>query len=240
MRTKHSMQARRRTEGEYRHARLERTSIGLNGNGRGDDDALHGVPAAPIADRQAALELHRLGRDDRNWILGRLESDERARVARLLEELDAMDIRIDMHDAVLADARAATERSPLLNGHANGSEAPPLQALLRRAAPARVATALADEPSWFVAAFLASGDWPWAGEVRALLARSRGPAELRAARLAPPAPALAAFVQARLLAKLRASTEPHAGETDDPYSARDDRAGSILGRLASGVRQWLR
>src|SRR4051794_1832476 len=60
-----------------------------------------------VGDKRAALELHKMNPQDREWVLGRLGSAERARVAPLLAELQAMNVRFDIgSDAGVASAHA--------------------------------------------------------------------------------------------------------------------------------------
>ncbi len=118
-----------------------------------------------VTDKRAALELHRLGRRDRDWIVGRLPADERDRVLPLLAELDGMDVRFDLDDSLALPARRADEPSPATGAGAAQSAAE----RLRATSPAAMARMLADEPAWLVRAVLAIEAWPWAAPVRAAL-----------------------------------------------------------------------
>src|SRR4051794_15874769 len=124
-----------------------------------------------IADKRAALELHRLAPQDREWVLGRLASSDRARVAPVLAELDAMNIRFDIgNDASLAPV-AANSRAA-----AKGIAAIPpdtsVESIIRHASHTDVLDALSGEPEWLLRMLFALDDWPWVSSVERSLAQA--------------------------------------------------------------------
>src|SRR4051794_22596597 len=100
----------------------------------------HRGPPMSDGDRRAALEMHALGKHDREWILGRLEGPERARIEPLLSELDALGIRFDGDPADLPDQPAA----PAFAGNGSAYAAPVADpgAVLRGASAVAVSRAL--------------------------------------------------------------------------------------------------
>jgi hypothetical protein len=218
-------------------------------------------------DRRAALEMHALGRQDREWILGRLDRQERARIEPLLSELDALGIRFDGDPADLQDAPQPTAKPAVaVNGHAYAAAAvaEPM-ALLRNAGAGDIIRALEHEPQWLVDCLLSIDTWPWSAAVRTSRAAVNGRnANLRvrepasATRSGPALnSALAELLAARLQIAVAASASggtlngyragqggAHAsgqlsgnGHTNGHDRARDLR--SRFGRIVTGVRQWL-
>jgi hypothetical protein len=106
--------------------------------------------------RRAALELHRLAPEDREWVLSQLGKTEHERLLPLLAELREMNFQVDDEDlpsleAASQPARAASEDGPMQR--------------LRRANADAVCAALQHEPEWVVGALCELESWPWAGEV---------------------------------------------------------------------------
>ena len=109
--------------------------------------------------RQAALTLHALPAAERNWVLERLEPQERQLMQSHLDELAALGIPADQRlvDEALNKARAAAAPRAVIAG----------------ASAMTMQTLLSAEPAGLVARVLALGDWPWARELMAGLAAQR-------------------------------------------------------------------
>ena len=117
--------------------------------------------------RRAALKLRSLGVADRSWLLGQLLPEERARVAALMKELDALhpDAGIEtLSDVVQEDLDEAPTDDPAPRSPA---------AVVSRAHPERIARILATEPDWLVVHLCAIARWPWLPEFLAKLERAR-------------------------------------------------------------------
>ena len=114
------------------------------------------APALQARARRAALLLHTVSADDRDWLLAQLSTDERRLMEPLLTELRELDIPIDRE--LLADAAGGDA------GEVGG---------LAGADPALVARVLAAEPLDLIARVFALGPWPWSGAVLAALSPVR-------------------------------------------------------------------
>ena len=191
-------------------------------------------------DRRAALEVHALAKQDREWILGRLDRQDRARIEPLLSELDAMNIHFDVDPA-----QVAGDPHPLapVNGAAYAAPAADSFAVVRSASAAAVGRALQDEPQWLVERVLAIEAWPWSPAVRAAAAEHAGRgAGLRVrepSTATTGGPALNAALVELLSARVGTSAP---GSQINGYRNGHDHAHvprSRLGRVVSGVRQWL-
>jgi hypothetical protein len=106
--------------------------------------------------RRAALELHRLAPEDREWVLSQLGKTEHDRLLPLLAELRDMNFQVDDDD--LPSLEAAPEPAP-----APVDDSP--RERLRRASADAVCAALQGEPEWIVGALCELESWPWASEV---------------------------------------------------------------------------
>jgi len=180
------------------------------------------APSRETGERRAALELHRLGRGDRAWVLSRLAPDDRARAARRLAELDALGVRFELGEASVDAAAPASARARVRGADAHA-----------------IARALDDAPRWIVDALLEAEPWPWRDDVRAALGArgrvataSRGPDRGRG----PSSPAMTAALVELVAARLPAATAAAAGGAVD----RHPHPGPGWSRLWSGVKQWLR
>jgi hypothetical protein len=101
--------------------------------------------------RQAALCLHGLGLDDRQWLLSNLPERHRAPLHALLDELESLGIPAD------ADPRYA-DKLP----HRNGGDALDAAILeIEAASPEHVGHLLDGESDAVVSAMLAARDWSW-------------------------------------------------------------------------------
>lgn len=198
-------------------------------------------------DKRAALELHNLAPQDREWVLGRLPDAERARLAPLLAELDGMDIRFDLDSAALPPAESSEVPAP-----AHGGRSAQLE--IRAAAAADVVRVLAGEPAWLVRAVLALEAWPWLALVRTAL-QQQGVLRQQAPRLSGAATlpsAQAAALLALLAERLRDAAAAHGvNGHGGPLSGRVNgrgnghagghvlAGGSGWSRVWPRVRQWL-
>ncbi|MCX7274070.1 MAG: hypothetical protein NTV19_13000 [Burkholderiales bacterium] len=187
------------------------------------------------ADRRAALELHPLGRTDRQWVLGQLAAGERARIEPLLAELDAMNIRFEPSapDSTLASLAGFAA------GGAAGAPTGEPAARIAAAGPAEMLRVLAGEPAWLVSAALASGNWPWVEPVRrALIADGSWSAHALAGDR--PRPGLVAALLPLLAVRLT-ELAARSRSDDPPEQTRpsETTAGPMSG-LWPRVRQWLK
>jgi len=189
-----------------------------------------------IAHKRAALELSNLSTEDREWVIGRLAPAEQATVKPLLTELDAMNIRFDIETEAGRNLDEADDRTA-----SNAASVPPATArsALRDASAADVVRVLSDEPAWLASAVLAIDEWPWARQVREMLAQKgslRGASALRQSAPLPPSltEALLSLVSERLRGAEALGVDGH----------RNGHAGALNGfsvwhRVWPKVRQWL-
>ena len=213
------------------------------------------APSRENGERRAALELNRLGPGDRDWVLSRLEPEERARAARRLAELDALGVRFEFGDDRI-DAAVPAFASTSANAGAGEGDAlasafaadalarvPDAHARVHAADALAIARVLDGAPAWLVDALLDVERWPWRDEVRAALG-TRGafatPAREAVRADAPSRLAMAAAVVELIAARLPAAT---AVVTDGAKSGAVERRpheGLGASRLWTGVKQWLR
>lgn len=114
--------------------------------------------------RHAALVLHGMSDEDRDWVLAALPAAERERLLPLLLELQEIGVTRDA--SVLGQL---TVRS----GRQSRKAAPgPLESLDRQSV-ASLARVLNAEPPQLVACFLGLRDWPWHARLVRLLDPSR-------------------------------------------------------------------
>jgi len=189
------------------------------------------------AERRAALEIHGLSADDREWILGRLLPAQRDRIRPLLAELDGMNTRFE-----LASLAIPRRDDPATDADSNAEQAPDRSAhsMVRRAPAADVLRCLADEPQWLVSAVLALDAWPWSAPVReALGGKDVASGEPSIGRGEPP-PALAAALVSLLAERLpgpAAAPRPN-GRLNGHHGAVDGIG--LWGRFWPRARQWFR
>lgn len=226
----------------------------MSAGGQGAADRVRRGPATgaplqvPTSVRKAALLLHTLGPDDREWLVSQLAERDRTTLRPLLAELRALGIPVDRRlvDDAVAEARKASE--PLASGKGSPpSDAvrraalaagvdPALLARVEGADPGRLAGLLRAEPPGLVARLLAIHAWPWAREVLDDLGAARArEIDESASRLRggagsdagpPPAPALSGRLVELLIERL-------AGEAPDATSGGEEPA-----RAASGPSAW--
>jgi hypothetical protein len=143
--------------------------------------------------RKAALFLHTLPRNDRDWMLDHLAPQDRSELEALLAELATLGIPPDrgLLDEIIApmgEVRPFPAPAPSAST-AERRDAPaaarPALEELSGADPKALAALLRDEPAGLVVALLDVREWPWAGallealgtarrrDVEAELARSR-------------------------------------------------------------------
>jgi hypothetical protein len=153
-----------------------------------------------VNERRAALVLHGLVEEDRDWVLARLSATERGKLRALLDELAELGLPKD----------ASTLAAP----------AEPFVAEIDAAPPARVHAVLRDEQDTTVATLLGLHAWQWRRSVLRLLGRRRRVAieQLERARL----PALARRVRDELVAMFAAAlASPDGAEREHRAHGRD-------------------
>lgn len=132
---------------------------------------------APESLRHAALVLHGMSEEDRDWVLAALPARERERLLPLLVELQEIGVT---RDPTVLDQLIERPGSQARKG-----TTAPLDSLDRQSV-ASLARLLNAEPPQLVACFLALRDWSW----QARLARLLEPSRRRASRPSQLAPAL--------------------------------------------------
>jgi hypothetical protein len=100
--------------------------------------------------RQAALCLHGLGPDDRQWLLSRLPDRHRAALHALLEELELLGIPGDQYPSEYARIAAPA-----------GGEPGDAVLEIESASPEQIWSVLESEPDAIIRALLAARDWSW-------------------------------------------------------------------------------
>jgi hypothetical protein len=156
---------------------------------------VNGSDRSNIGHRRAALALHRLQGEDRQWLLGRLPEADRGEVLAMLAELDRMSLRAETADveAVLA-VRAEPDAAP--------AEDDPWHALDRAEARA-VLQALHEEPDRVIAIVCSLRKWRWLTELPDLLGEQRAASVARLMRGEPaPTPAVCDAVVAAVTARV--------------------------------------
>ena len=192
-----------------------------------------------IPDKRAALEMHRLNPEDREWVLDRLPPAEQARVRPLLAELDAMNVRFDTE----GDTNGIDDQPHHRSTADSESMVPEVSArsLVHDASAIDVLHVLSEEPAWVARALLAIDDWPWSASVRRVLTQRGALREPSMTRQASPLPsglstALLSLVAERLSTAASERTNGHAN------GHRNGVNGSGIGSWRSmwpKVRQWL-
>ena len=175
--------------------------------------------------RHAALLLHTLGLDDRQWLLDRLPADERARLVALVAELESIGIppAPDLLDD-LSPARVRPAGGRALPGLAN-------------ATPEDVDAVLSSEPVDLVARVFALGAWPWIDDVLARIPAPRRQQVLEARRrLDAPTTGSRSVVDKRLLELVEARLASAAADR----AARLQEVRPSVPRPAAGAPwRWL-
>jgi hypothetical protein len=179
-----------------------------------------------IGHRRAALALHRLHEQDRQWLLGRLPEAERGEVLAMLAELERMSLRAETAavEAVLA-AEAEPYAAPV------GDD--PWHALDRAEAGA-VMQALREEPDRVIAIVCSLRKWRWLTELLDLLGEDRAASVARLMRAEPaPTPAVWDAVVAAVTARVVAGQRPNGFEGALEAAARS-------GQAVNGKHSWKR
>lgn len=101
--------------------------------------------------RRAAVALHELHEEDRQWLLAALPGEERSAVMQCLDELNA-----------LGFARAASPQQGVSLSNVFAAQPKKPVDRIRQASAAQVFTVLEHEPSSLIAQVMAMQDWPWA------------------------------------------------------------------------------
>lgn len=160
--------------------------------------------------RKAALLLHSVSLADRQWLLGRMDTSQRAQLSSLIEEIDALGIPADrtlLHDVLelprgLTDSLVEPENTERLDD---------LEHLLRvidAAAPAWLAQILRDEPVELIASLLEMHEWSWRhamlGQLGVVKRRQIEDLSMshRVSASVPPAPALRTFLLSAIAKRL--------------------------------------
>lgn len=172
--------------------------------------------------RRAALALHGLGPQDRNWILDALPGPDKAALQACLKELKELGFAPDaLSLAELAhDAPAALPRVP-----------PNAAARLRAADGAALFALLEHEPNGLIGQLLAIEAWPWAEQVLGMFGAPRQ-GKIRAAQQASSAPA-----GARTAWLLEAVAAPLGRAAPAPAARAPGPVGALLARLGRGQPQ---
>ncbi len=117
----------------------------------------------PSQARSAALLLHTMAADDRQWILAHLTPAQLASVQPMVEELGALALPTDPELVRCALSARATAQAPAADADDT------LLRSIEQADPLSVAALLAREPAAFVAQVISLHPWPWADGVVAEL-----------------------------------------------------------------------
>ena len=167
-------------------------------------------PLDPL--RSAALTLHGLASEDRDWLLGRLSETHRALLLPLLEELRSLGIPGDPQ--LVQDLGSRPEPAPAV---------PAWPQQLSGAEVATLARVLAGEPVALTRFLLAMQPWPWTAQFLEHLGEAR-----RHTLEAAPAPIIPApLLQAAILEALHARC---ACEPPEPRPGSWRRARARLAR----------
>jgi hypothetical protein len=118
--------------------------------------------------RRAALVLHGLPPDDREWMLAQLPGHQAEALRALLHELHGLGVPADAHLMRDALARSLHDDAPNV-------------ACLARASAGQMHALLRNEPDLLVAAVVSASQWPWRA---ALLERLGTPRAQRVRELA--------------------------------------------------------
>jgi hypothetical protein len=123
--------------------------------------------AQPATWRSAALVLHGMGAQDRQWVLSRLTPDQREAMQTMVDELRGLAFPGDPLLVREAMERSAQSPPAAVEGMDEGEDDD--ASLIRSIAQAnadRIAPLLVDEPDRIVRRLLRLHAWPWADDVR--------------------------------------------------------------------------
>ncbi|MDK2125124.1 hypothetical protein [Parachitinimonas caeni] len=115
--------------------------------------------------RQAALTLHALSAQDRDWVLSRLTDEQRSELTGYLDELVSLGIPRDSGLIQAAMANVPPVQSAL--------QGLPARGLLAKASGATMYAVLEEEPAWLMAQVLKAGPWSWQADFMSRLPESR-------------------------------------------------------------------
>lgn len=113
--------------------------------------------ASEVGVRRTALLLHTLAPSDREFMLARFESDQRAALNCLLEDLNSLGI--PRHRTLLEETLSAVAASRLSGSPEN------LTAVLQTSSAADIARALESESPELIARLLQCAAWRWSEEL---------------------------------------------------------------------------
>lgn len=122
--------------------------------------------SSKVGYRRAALALHRLHEQDRQWLLGRLPDAERGEVLASLTELDRMQPRMTEADIdrLLEPGAEEAVVAPVADDPWHTLDRAPVHAVLH---------VLRGEPDRLIAIVCALRKWRWSAELMTLLGEAR-------------------------------------------------------------------
>lgn len=187
---------------------------------------MQGPERSNIGHRRAALALHRLRAQDRQWLLGRLPEAERGEILAMLAELHGMPLPAEAADVeAVLDAKA----EPL----AAAVEDDPWHELDQAEARA-VLQALTEEPDRVIAIVCSQRKWRWLVELLELLGEDRAASVTRLMRAEPaPVPAVSDAVVAAVTARIAGGQRPNGFDGALEAAVRS-------GRAVNGKHSWKR
>ncbi len=177
--------------------------------------------------RHAALCLHGMTEDDRQWLLAQLPSPQRTRLVDMLNELDSMGIRaaqpglrptfLDLLEDPVPDA------------------ADPVVEHIDRVPPEAIAAATRTEPDCVVLVILGAHDWSWREAYMAGLEPGRQ--QRLAVALNDARKKFPSHVTATVLAALRGRLQEFPAVSEVPATANVHRRPTRLSAGRFGVRR---
>jgi hypothetical protein len=184
---------------------------------------------APVGLRQAALVLHGLAQDDRDWLLAQLPEASAEDIRPLLVELQALGVPGDPELIRVALQRKVEEVKALQPGfHA-----------LAAASVHQMLELLADEPDTLIAIVLSSSNWSWRD---ALLSRL-GDERARSIRESMLGLSVAPGLRQAVLAEVSRLAEESAAHEPVRIAAQQAPSRglrSLRGRIGERLRAWRR